>query len=393
MRLLLLAFLFVTALVFSASRATADLADAQAAYTKGDFETARSMLQAPSLRGDADALMLLAKLVQDGKGGAQDSIEAYKLYSLVFMLGEPDPRAEAAARRRMVSRGLTHEEILSAEYAVIEWVDQTFGTGGRESAVDDLARKLAACKSECYAETEMVFSLGPAAARVVPDLESLMTRDPMWMPRQNYAYSLAVIGTAAVPAMCRILQDDEELRAEGIQNLLVTARALQLMGPTAHEARSCLVNALTRTYSEVGMNHKELGGGLGGEEAADLSFRSKTAIMGTLITIGDPDRMIHAPLTTYFEQEQNISLRLLVAWTVGRLYNQDRPAIDLALKVLESGSEREQAICLSVLLDLSDTPSFVGDAAGLLPQIKKLAKSGDQELSAPARSLLEALQK
>lgn len=71
----LLAVVLVLAALASPSSA-GPVEDGNAAFERGDYETALRLLRAPAEQGDADAQLLLGMMYQDGEGVPKDSVQA-----------------------------------------------------------------------------------------------------------------------------------------------------------------------------------------------------------------------------------------------------------------------------------------------------------------------------
>jgi hypothetical protein len=224
--------------------ALADLAAGQAAFRSHDYATARQMLSDPSLADSAPALVLLAQMAHKGLGQPVNDREAYADLTLVVMADDPDLSPGAIPERRRVGRSMTPEDIGAAEQQVVRRLTRIRGEDALLRDIDQTLAALAACTSQREDAAERVVHLGPAGVMAIPRLEQLMTLDVMWMPRIRYTFALFSIGTKAVPALCRIVEDQAELQTEGAWNLQQAGEALGGLVPAATAGRACLVHAL-----------------------------------------------------------------------------------------------------------------------------------------------------
>ena len=78
-----------TALIFTLATTVwaGDFEDGLAAYNKGDFTTAASLLQTVAEQGFSTAQVILALMYEKGKGVPQDSAEAVHWYKLAAEQG------------------------------------------------------------------------------------------------------------------------------------------------------------------------------------------------------------------------------------------------------------------------------------------------------------------
>jgi hypothetical protein len=373
------------------------LDEAKAAYSSENYAEARRLLGEDILLSDPEAILMLAGMTLDGLGGPSDPVAAYALLSEVFMIGEPDLRVTAAGQRNPVAMRLTMDEIRQGETQVVAWVDKTLTPEGRKAEVSRLKELISVCdpaQTECDEIVKDAFALGPAAPELIPAVVDLMTRDPMWMPRETYAATLAMIGTAAVPAMCDVLLDKNELATEGPWNATVITQALGYMGPAAAQARQCLMTALARDYIEVGAGQSEaapLSEDLKSGGAAEIFLELKAWIANTLIRIGDPEAEIRDQLVNYLNAETDQKTRMVVGWAIGSIYQDFKIAIAIMTSALDSNDERTQLMALYMIDDFANLPDFTDAAAELLPRLSVLAKDANPNLSAAALQTLDFL--
>lgn len=377
--------------VLMAAPVSADpMAEAVAAVAVGDHAAARTALSAPELRHDTEALQMLAGLMRDGLGGPVDLVEAYMLYSLVFQLAEPRVAMAAADERHVMAHDMTATEIHEAEARVVARVDEEMGEAERRAQVAALGQQLRICDRTGRACEDVMFEVlpfGPAAAELVPDIEDLMTQDPQWVPRELYSIALAMIGTSAVPALCRLLLDERELASEGTWNAQLAAGRLGLLGEAAAGARPCLMKALARDYDEFGLAQSELVAQLG-TDAYEAVLDLKREIAGDLLDIGDRGGQNRDPLLYYFLSEPDLKIRLAVGWSYGLTYDDAGPVFGILPAALGGRDPLAQRWALLILDDLSGTEGFAERARPLEPIVRSLVDAADASISEAARHAL-----
>lgn len=371
--------------IAAAAPAGADFAAAEQAARRSDFESARRALAALAGGKDPRVFQLLAELDRDGKGAPPDPVAAYRNYSLQAMVTrDPAERASAFVHRGEVARAMSRAEIGEGQQRVARHVEQDLGADGLAKKVADLRDRLSDCSMDCDDIAVEVFALGPAGRALVPDLESLMTRDPKWIPRQTYADGLAYIGTAAVPAMVRLLLDEREMAKEGFWNASKIAQSLAVLEPTASAARPALGDALCRSYE-----------GLGGEMLSfDLKWEDvvvglKIGIAQAIAVIGVRERELHDGLMTCFAADSFLPGKLVTASVMGLVYGESEPALATLPRALESHDIRAQRLGLFVLGDALSIPGARPRLEALRPRVEAVAKEGPQELRPIARTVLE----
>lgn len=377
--------------VLMAAPAAADpMAEAFAAVAVGDHAAARTALSAPELRHDTEALGILAGLMRDGLGGPVDLVEAYMLYSMVFQLAEPHDAMAAADERHVMAHDMTAAEIREAEARLVARVDEEIGETERRAQIAALGQQLRICDRggpACEDVILEVLPFGPAAADLVPDIEDLMTQDPQWMPRELYSIALAMIGTSAVPALCRLLLDEREIASEGTWNAQVVAGRLGLLGEAAAGARPCLMKALARDYDAFGLARSEMVADLG-SDAYEVVLDLKREIAGDLLDIGDRGGQNRDPLLYYFLSEPDLKIRLAVGWSYGLTYDDAGPVLGILPAALGGRDARAQLWALLILDDLSKTEGFAERARPLEPMVRSLVDSPDPGISEAARHAL-----
>jgi hypothetical protein len=198
-----------------------------------------------------------------------------------------------------------------------------------------------------------------------------------------------MIGTAAVPALCRLMLDERELSNEGTWNAQLVARRIGLMGDTAAAARPCLLTALTRDYDESSIGTSEMVAHFGASPY-EIVLDLKREIAGTIADVGDRAGEIRDPMLYYFMSEWDLKTKLLVGWSYGLTYHDGGPALSLMPKALASEDGQAQLWGLYILYDVVETPQFPQVAARLEPLVRSLTDSHDPETSDAAKRALEA---
>jgi hypothetical protein len=236
----------------------------------------------------------------------------------------------------------------------------------------------------------LTFALGPAAVDAVPLLERMMTADPMWMPRVDYIYALTAIGTPAVPALCRVLLDQQQFDAEGPWNASRAAEGLGLLGPTAREALPCLLQGLTTSYAPIPDLTSRWLGDMGINDA-DMMLEIRFNLAHAIIRIRDPDRVVHDQLIAAGKQAPDEMTLIILSWVLGLTYEEPETAILLAPSVLGGTGSEQKMIMLNVLLDLSAIPGFAAKSQGLIPMLREIEATGPQDLRGIADRLVASI--
>jgi hypothetical protein len=265
------------------------------------------------------------------------------------------------------------------------WVDGRLGESERGKQIKELRRTLSTCSGKCEDIAGKVVQYGPAAAELVPLLESLMTRDLYWMPREWYAYALAAIGTESVPALTRVLLDKEVPVIEGFWNAQIAAETLGTLGPTAFEARQGLLEALTRSYQGLGGESERLSEASLEDAVANL----KISIASTITRVTDPHREIHDGLVEYLGTETEIRTKLATAWAIGLVYSETDAGFDLASRYLDDKNLERQRMSLIIIADFFKIESARSRGRELMPKVRKLTESGPESLRSLALRVLE----
>jgi hypothetical protein len=379
--------------LFGLGPSRAGLDAAKEAFSAGAYGKARQDLQSPDTWDDPDALAMLATAFRDGWGGPQDLVEAYKLDTLVFMLGSPDQRASIVGERRMVARKLSQDQIREAEHRVVAWVDERSGREERERRVDDLKVQLSSCAAKglladaCFPLGGQVLQFGPAAASLIPALEALMTRDGHWMNRELYAAGLASIGTQAVPALARIMLDQQQLQTEGPWNTTHAMSALGWIGPGATAALPDLQLVFTQAPVAIGTDNGFLT--TMGASADAMAFEIRLDAGFAILKVRDPQRTIEGPLKAALAAEKDPRFQLIDAWVIGLLYAEPQDGLRRAAAALLSPNVEQRRISLFAIADLALVPGAAASAADVIPALKRLSTAKDPQVATEAKASLE----
>jgi hypothetical protein len=274
---------------------------------------------------------------------------------------------------------------LEGERRVVLWIDGRLGERERRKQIKELHRALSTCSGRCDDIAGNVVQYGPAAADLVPPLESLMTRDPYWMPREWYAYALAAIGTEGVPALTRVLLDKKVMAVEGFWNAGTATETLGTLGPTAFEARQGLLEALTRSFQGLGGESVRLSGASHEDAVASL----KISIASTITSVTDPHREIHDGLVEYLGIETEVRTKLATAWAIGLVYSETDAGFDLASRYLDDKNLERQRMSLIIIADFFKIESARSRGRELMPKVRKLTESGPESLRSLALRVLE----
>lgn len=371
--------------------ARADYAAAEKAAASGDYATALQALEPLRKGTDSRVFRLLGELNRDGKGTPVDLVEAYVDFSLFGMYtDDPDERATAFAFRRQVARRMPDRVagIEDGQRRVVSQVASTLGEDEMKRQVHATHKELLACSRECDEIAFRVFRLGPAAADVAPDLEALLTRDVMWMPRETYAYALAYIGTAGVPALAHVFVNEKEMAAEGFWNAGLASNALHAMGPTAFLALPVLADAIGRSYEGLGGEELDIAKDLSGQGQSEMIFQIKVGIAQALVSIGDPGREIHDQLMQQVAHEKDVSTGLLLGWAVGLIYREPDKALTLVESNISADNAKVLQMCLVIIGDFQNIEAAQQRIRMLLPKVRLIAKSGSENLRPLAENVL-----
>ncbi len=109
--------LLLALLVVAGAPAFADaMADAKAAFTRGDFPNAARSNRVAAAEGNADAQTMLAFMYHDGQGVPRDMLHAYMWFS-VAMAGydaASQDFIDAGEARDITAKSMTREEVSRA---------------------------------------------------------------------------------------------------------------------------------------------------------------------------------------------------------------------------------------------------------------------------------------
>ena len=97
--------------------AQADLAEGEAAYLQGNYDTAFKEFKSLAERGLADAQYNLGVMYDSGNGVQQDYVLAYMWYTLAETRGDEG----AIKNRGLVAAEMTREQIAEAQRLAREW--------------------------------------------------------------------------------------------------------------------------------------------------------------------------------------------------------------------------------------------------------------------------------
>lgn len=339
----------------------------------------------PQRAGSAGALDFV-----DATSDDQSVVAAYVGLSLRFMEGPEEERPEVLAVRRWVAGAMTRDEIRQAEDEIALRV---LSSWGRELAweKDRLMKLMKNCSGhDCDSVGPDIIKLGPAFPAAIGGLERLMTANPYWLPREDYAWALAMIGTSAMPAFCRILLDGEELEAEGTWNISIASFVLGEIGAVAREAMPCVVDALTADMSPERLkNADELRLGRASAETIALEARVKLAIAA--VKIGDPEGRERMQLLAMTFSGLPARENLAVCWAYAMIYEDPGPAMWHIPEVLDGKDEQARVDALWILVDIAELPNGAEAIALLKPRVAKFKDHGSPAEAEAAAVVLETL--
>ena len=368
--------------------ALADLEAGVAAFEVQDYDEALRQFSDPALARDSEALSYLAWMAYKGLGQPRDLVAAYAYLSLTVMYDPAGPQSELAGGRRVVASELTAEQILQGEQRVIAHLRQAMGEEGLNTAVAEAVQALQACsRQDCVTAAEKVVALGPAAVLAIPQLEVLMTADPLWIPRQTYAYALSSIGTKAVPALCRIGENMEERRREGTWNAMQSAASLAGLGPAAREGRDCLLRIMAGLDKNLPAEEKQVGIDVAGDEYAML-YETERVVAYALVVVGDPERASEAAMQAAYLAEPGGEKGRLMAYVIGMIYGNLGPILEVAPAGLADENPEIRIETLSILTDLAETPGFARGAQPIVPALQAIAEGDDPDEAELAAHIL-----
>lgn len=363
--------MFLVALLSGTARA--DLESAGAAFESGDFARARQQLDAAALESNPDGYFLLGLMNRDGQGAAANPSEAFYDFSLAMMRGEPGMRVSALVERGRAAAEMTQRQIIDAENRVA--LEGRRGLSDEDFArrIADLHGQLQACSRNCDAITDRIIEYGPAAADLIPDLEALMTRDEMWMPRQSYAATLASIGTAAVPALTRVMLDRRQLEAEGPWNTNTALEALGNMGAAAAEARPGIVTVLITDFDVSSARFNGLYTDLTNAPPDHMVIDTKLRAALVLAQVGDPAHEVHDQLVACRDHGCSQLNRLAAAAAAAMTYGENDALMQQMATALASDAPSAQVMALKLYPSLAKDPVLQAKAQPLAASVRKLA--------------------
>jgi len=100
-------------------QANAEFGEAERAYSNGDIDGALFEFEKRAKAGDGEALYTLGVIHARGVDVPRDFAEAYKWMCLASMMGTKD----AARRAAILTRPLSHKQLLKAEARAAEWLE------------------------------------------------------------------------------------------------------------------------------------------------------------------------------------------------------------------------------------------------------------------------------
>ncbi len=339
----------------------------------------------PEKAGSAGAVELV-----DDTGDEQSALAAYVEFSLRFMEGPEDDWQRILAVRRGFAAAMTLDEIRQAEDEIALRVLSSWGSGLAWEK-DRLMRLMKSCTGhDCDSAGPDIIRLGPAFPAAIGGLEHLMTANPYWLPREDYAWALAMIGTSSMPAFCRILLDSEELETEGTWNLNVTSFVLGEIGAVAREAMPCVVDALTADMSPERLKDaEELTLGRASAETIAREARVKLAVAA--VKIGDPEGRERMQLLAMTFSGLPVRENLAVCWAYAMIYEDPGPALWYIPAALEGEDEEARVDALWILADIADLPNGPDAIALLKPRIVKFKYVGTPAEAEAAAVVLETI--
>lgn len=389
-RLGLLFSLLVATTALCSHAAHADFEAAKQAYMQQDYATARKELDQSTLDEEPAALILLGMMERDGKGGPANPASAFVDISLGGMRAEGQEFWNVALRERgLAAAKMSKEEVQAAEQRVALVIRGEMSNLALEKKIMELHSTLKACNSNCESAAEKAFRLGPNAKDLIPDLEALMTRDPMWMPRLVYALALGSIGTEAVPALERIMLDRRQLETEGPWNLQSAAMTIGLMGAVASAARPSLLNALFGSADVSRGEFNDLFTVLTNRPPEAQLNEARVQVAVAFAGVGDPDRTFYAELANARGQVNDPVVSLLAAMAMAMTYAEYDPFMETVESALKGSIPAGQSFALQILPLLSETPETRSRTQSLTPAVRKLAETTDPAVQEAARKALE----
>ncbi|MDP6515051.1 MAG: hypothetical protein QF926_00310 [Alphaproteobacteria bacterium] len=101
--------------------------EAEAAYNRGDYETAFRLLRPLAEQGDADAQLSLGFSYATGQGASQDYVQAHKWFALAASRPSASGkvfRDIAVKHRDLVAARMTPAQIAEAQRLAREWQEE-----------------------------------------------------------------------------------------------------------------------------------------------------------------------------------------------------------------------------------------------------------------------------
>lgn len=372
------------------SVARADIQAATSAFEQMDFARARKELDAATLVTAPTGYFLLGLMNRDGQGAVANQPEAFFDFTLATMKAGPGMVMDALRERSGSAAKMTWQQILDAERRAAGEGRKGLSDSEFQRRIADLHGQLDACRSRCEPISDRIAAYGPAAVDLIPDLEALMTRDEMWLPRQSYAGALAVIGTAAVPALVRVALDRRQLAAEGPWNMQAALDVLGNMGAVAAAARPAIVTALSDDFDIANAQFNGLYTDLTGAPPSEMLIDVKLRAAITLAQVGDPGREVHDRVAACRDGPGSPTDRLACAAAAGMTYQENDALMREMASALAGGVPSAQALALRLYPSLVDIPATAQAAQALGGTVRTLAGSSSSPVIARnARNALD----
>ncbi len=117
-------------LLLSGGASAATMGEGLAAYQRGDYSTARAIVEPLAQSGDAHAQYLLGRMHARGEGVLQDFVIAHQWLNLSAARGNRDARTE----RDRIARQMTPSQIAEAQQLARAWKPSASSTAARSSS-------------------------------------------------------------------------------------------------------------------------------------------------------------------------------------------------------------------------------------------------------------------
>ena len=354
-----------------------------------------------------------ARSHRDGTGVSRNLVKAYKWYSLSIQLCKPVPgcRGKATLERKAIAREMSLQQIEMAESLIANWIPtEKPSTEAVRSLVEQVRnsrgqkRRLAAAQlaeigppakdavpvlidaltdkdfSTRIAVATALGSIGPAAKSAISPLAASIRLDPLFTPRHSYAWALAQIGTAAVPALAKELRNLDRIDKDHPGYLVIVfaetmidtiiVDQLMIMGATAQESIPVLIEALEDDYDYVG------------QEVRHFASRFyKVAVAGALPELGSTaSRAIPALIENLTDSDAQVRTTCAVALSI---IDSSSPVALRALRdALKEDAPLQRAVAAEALGNMGQT------ARSAIPQLKSALNDNDPKVRKAANAAL-----